>query len=281
MKERFHFVSTLRACASLFRIKLAEGLQYRVAGLAGATTSLFWCLIEITVYSVFYTYAANREAGPLSGLDLQQVITYCWLAQFLFIMQPMNLDSEILNKINNGDVGIELCRPLDLYSHWFAKIAATRITPLLWRGIPMLAVGVIMPGTYGMGHPASLAGLIAALVSVFGAFLLCTSFGMLICSIRLNVSWGNGPAYMILLVGSILSGAYLPLQLWPDSMQRFLLIQPFAGYLDIPVRLYIGTLSPSGAFGSIGLQILWSLFFILTGKQLMAVRLKNIVVQGG
>ena len=281
MKERSPFVSTLRACASLFRVKLAEGLQYRVAGLAGATTSLFWCLIEITVYSVFYTYAANREAGILSGLDLRQVITYCWLAQFLFIMQPMNLDSEILSKINNGDVGIELCRPLDLYSHWFAKIAATRITPLLWRGVPMLAVGIIIPGSYGIDPPVSIEGLFASIISVFGAFLLCTSFGMLICSIRLNVNWGNGPAYMILLVGSVLSGAFLPLQLWPDFMQRFLLYQPFAGYLDIPARLYLGTLSPSEAFGSIGLQILWAFLFILAGKQLMAVRLKNIVVQGG
>ena len=119
------------------------------------------------------------------------------------------------------------------------------------------------------------------LISFASAFLLCTAFGMLVCTLRLNIKWGDGPTHIIMLMGGILSGAYLPLQLWPEFMQSFLLVQPFAGYLDIPLRLYVGTMLPADAYWAIGLQISWAMIFIFTGRSLMSVRLKSIIVQGG
>lgn len=272
--------STLKACLSIFRIKTAGSFQYRVAGIAAATISIFWGLVEITVYTVFYKYADNKQAGILAGLSLKQVISYVWIAQAL-VMISMGIDNDIYGKITNGDVGIELCRPLDLYFHWFAKTAATKLTPLFWRGSITILFGFIMPQSYRLSLPASLPGFICMQISLISAFLLCTSYGMLICSLRLNITWGDGPTNILLLIGGILSGAYLPLQLWPEAIQSFLLIQPFAGYLDIPLRFYLGTMPPADAVWAISLQLAWTFVFILAGKLLMSVRLKKIIVQGG
>ncbi len=280
-RKKHRYLSTAKACWSIFRIKTAEGFQYRIAGLAGATTGIFWALIEITVYTVFYTYANNKHAGFMAGLSLKQVVSYVWLGQLLYLMQPLSIDREILEKITSGDVGIELCRPLDLYFHWFARVAASRLTLLYWRGSITVLFGLIMPVAYRLSPPASFGGLVCMLLSVVSAFLVCTSFGMLVSTMRLNISWGDGPTYMLMLIGGVLSGNYLPLQLWPEFMQDFLLIQPFAGYLDIPLRLYIGTLLPRDAVWAIGLQLGWSVVFIILGKLLMARRLKNIIIQGG
>ena len=170
--------ATIKACYSLFKIKTAEGFQYRMAGLAGASTGIFWGLIEIIVYTIFYKYAENKEAGVMAGLSLRQAISYVWLTQVLFLMQPMSIDGEILSKINNGDVGIEMCRPLDLCSHWFARTAASRLTPLFWRGSITLLFAVIIPDIFRLGPPASLASFFCMLISVFTAFFLCTTFGM-------------------------------------------------------------------------------------------------------
>lgn len=273
--------NTLKACGAIFRIKTAEAFQYRAAGLAGASTSIFWVLIEITVYTVFYTYANNKGAGINAGLSLKQVISYAWLTQFFFLLQPMSIDSDILSKITNGDVGIEMCRPLDLYSHWFARTAASRLAPLFWRGSITLIVGMLMPASYRLSPPASLLSFLCMVISFFSAFLLCTAYGMLVSAVRLNITWGEGPTYMMMLIGGVLSGAYLPLQLWPKSLQSLLLFQPFAGYLDIPLRLYIGTIPPDKAFLAIGVQIIWIFFFIAAGKSIMSKRLKTIIVQGG
>jgi ABC-2 type transport system permease protein len=280
-KKRARFKNTLKACGAIFRIKTAEAFQYRAAGLAGASTGIFWVLIEITVYTVFYTYANNKGAGINAGITLKQVISYAWLTQIFFLMQPMSIDSEILAKITSGDVGIEMCRPLDLYSHWFAKTAASRFTPLIWRGSFTLIAGMLMPASYRLSPPASIPGLLYMIVSFFSAFLLCTAYGMLVNAVRLNITWGEGPTYIMMLIGGVLSGAYLPLQLWPRALQNLLLLQPFAGYLDIPLRLYIGTIPPDKALSVISIQLVWTVMFVAVGKFIMSRRLKTIIVQGG
>lgn len=275
MKRR----NTIRACLSLFRIHLAEGLQYRLAALSGGSISVFWALIEIAVITVFYTYSEN--SGNINGLTLTSAITYIWLAQICFMLQPMSIDGDIRNAIVKGDVGIALCRPLDLYAHWFFKTAAGRLSPFLLRLVPVLACAVLLPASVGIAPPASLLSFLLFLASLFCAFLLCTAYGMLVTAIRLNITWGEGPTYMLLLIGGILSGSYLPLRLWPDSLQIFLRLQPFAGYLDLPANLYIGLTAPGDALFTLGLQLFWTLAFILLGKGIMRRKLAALIVQGG
>lgn len=281
MTKNNRLKSNFKACLSLFKIKTASSFQYRISGFAGATTSIFWVLIEITVYTIFYKYANNKDYGMLGTLTLKQLISYAWLTQCLFLMQPANIDSEILNKITSGDIGIELCRPLDLYFHWFSKTAASRFTPLIWRGSIVIIVGLCMPSSYRLSAPTSFMGFLCMLISIGSALLLCTSYAMLTCAVRLSITWGNGPTYIMMLIGMVLSGCYLPLQLWPKFMQNFLLFQPFAGYLDIPLRFYIGTMAPKNIFFAVGIQLIWVLIFIVLGKSIMSKKLKNIIVQGG
>ena len=269
-----------KAYFSIFRIELLQKVQYRIAALAGAATSIFWGIVEITVYTVFYRYADNNAAGIAAGMTLQQLASYIWLGQFMFLIQP-HVPGEFTQKITSGDVGLELCRPMRLYRHWFARLAAINLSSLPVRGAMVILAGILLPGGYRMSLPASPAGFAAMLVSAVGSLLLCTSYGMFVTSVRMNVSWGNGPMFILLLVPGVLSGTYLPLQLWPDFMQKFLLFQPFAGYADLPIRLYIGSLAPSDAVWAVGLQILWSGFFIFLGNLIMNRQLKNIVVQGG
>lgn len=271
----------MNALAAIFRVKTAEAFQYRAAWLSGSLTSLFWGIIEVTVYRVFFTWANNRDAVIGAAFTLPQVVTYVWLTQVLFIIAPHNVDNEIVQKIDSGDIGVELCRPLDLYAHWFAKTAAGRVTPLLWRGLPVLAAGFLMPIGWRIEAPASLAGLALMLLSCVNAVFLCTAYGTLVAAVRMNVSWGNGPMYMILLAGQVFSGAYLPLQLWPQVLQPVLLYQPFAGYMDIPLRLYLGTMPPSGAWFAMGLQWFWTIVFVAAGRLLMRARLRKTVMQGG
>ena len=109
--------NTFKAGLALFKIRAAEGLQYRLAALSGATVSVFWALIEIVVLTVFYTYGNNAETA-VNGLTLPQGVSYIWLAQLMVTLQAPSVDGDLMAKIASGDVGIDLCRPLDLYWHY-------------------------------------------------------------------------------------------------------------------------------------------------------------------
>jgi len=256
-----------------------EAVQYRAAALASVSIGVFWALIELTVFTVFYTYADNRAAVPL---DFRQILVYVWLGQVLHGLLPYNIDGELLTKILNGDVGVELCRPLDLYFHWYAKSAAGRLGGFWWRGIITLAIGCVIPvAGMRLPPPASAAGFALFLLSVLTLFLLSNAYAMLITSIRVSITWGEGPTSLFMLIGGVLSGAYLPLPLWPDSMQTFLFVQPFAGQLDLPVRLYNGAIQPGGAAAVFALQLGWTLVFIVAGRLVLRGKLNKIIIQGG
>lgn len=271
---------TWRACRSLFRVRLAEGLQYRVSALSGVFIGVFWALIECVVYTVFYTYSRDG-AWNHNGFSLEQAISYIWLAQGILVFQSMSIDSEILSKINKGDVALELCRPMDLYLHWLVKSSAGKLGSSWLRGVLTILAGLLMPAGYALARPASMAGFALFALSAALAFFLCSTYAMLITAIRLNMTWGDGPAYMLMLLSGVLSGTYLPLRLWPDSLQPFLRLQPFGGFADLPAQLYTGSLAPGAAWPGLALQLFWSAIFILMGRAIMNKRLHHLIIQGG
>jgi len=274
-----------KAGFSLFQIRLAEALQYRMAALSGATVSTFWALIEVAVLTVFFTYGNVGAGGSINGMALPQAVSYIWVAQWVHAMSYASIDGNLLGKINSGDIGIDLCRPLDLYWHWFAHTAAGRISGLMMRGTLVLLCGIAISligfRNIGMGLPASPLHLLLFFVSLLGAFLFSTSFVMFVTAIRMNVRWGDGPMHLIAVTGGIFSGGYLPLQIWPDSMQTFLRLQPFASSMDTPARLYVGSASMQESLLSMLFQVFWIAAFIALGRVIMNRRIKTVVVQGG
>jgi len=270
---------TLKASLALFRIQTAMALQYRMAALVNSSIGIFWALIEATVYTVFYHYADNRDAAI--ALSLPQMISYIWLNQVIWGFLSFDIDGDIRNKINNGDVGVELCRPLGLYAHWFARSSAGRMGRSLWRSLAITAAGLAMPLSYRLSGPASASGLLLFLLTATSGFLLASSYQMLMTSVRLGITWGEGPTFILQMVAAVLSGGYLPLQLWPDFMQKFLLWQPFAGLMDLPIRLYVGSMRPEEAPIVLAAQAGWMAVFLAAGMLVMKRKLGGIIVQGG
>ena len=275
---------TFKAGLSLFKIRVAEGLQYRIAAISGATISIFWALIEVVVLTVFFTYGNNSD-GSINGMTLAQGISYIWLAQFMVGFLGSNIDGDLLGKITGGDVGVELCRPLDLYWHWFARTAAGKVAAVSIRGSLVLIFGAVISfagfGSIGLGLPVTLINFILFIISVFNALLFSTAYSMFMTSIRLGITWGDGPIHLIGITGMVLSGAHLPLQIWPDFMQSFLRFQPFAGYLDTPAKLYVGSVTVESGLILMAFQFFWITAFIIFGRIIMKRKLKYLVVQGG
>lgn len=270
-----------RAALSYLRIQFAAGFQYRISALSNVSIGVFWGLIQTTLMHVFYTYSSHYTAGLEAGMTLAQAVSYSWLVQAVLPLTPYNADAAIMEKIRNGDVGLELCRPIGLYGHWYARTLSSRIAPFVIRGGITVLVAFLMPEGWRLSPPASATALAAAVTAMTGAVFLIGAIGVFVLTLCLNVGWGQGPMQMLFVVISVMSGTNLPLQLWPDFMQKFLLAQPFAGTVDLPLRLYAGTLEPGAVFMILGLQLVWTAAFALAGQLIMKRSLARLAVQGG
>ncbi len=272
----------MRASISILRIQLVSTLQFRAAAWAKMSTFVFYGFVHVVLMLIFYRYGVNTSAGAQAGMTAVQAVSYTWLLQIIASLFPvMGSDSEIRNKIINGDVGVELCRPLDLYAHWFSRALAAKLSPFLMGLVPITVVAMLLPAPYNLQPPDSAAGLLAMLLCLCTGLFLSGSIICLTYGLMLNLKWGDGPVNIFLVITDVLSGSYLPLQLWPGWAQGILAWQPFAGLADLPLRFYVGTMDPGQVWQVAGLQLLWTAVFILIGKLLMGRSLRRVVIQGG
>jgi ABC-2 type transport system permease protein len=266
----------LKAYLSIVKLRFAVQLQYRAAATAAFFTNFFFGFIRVMVYHAFY--ASSTMILPLT---LEQTVTYTWLTQVTYRMQPWNGDIEIIQLIRSGNVSYELCRPLNLYFIWYSRLISLRIVPALLIGIPLFIIAYFLPGGYGLALPGSIAGGAAWVASTLFALLLGCAISNLINVSAIWTIAGDGMQRIFPAAVLIFSGATVPLAFFPDWMQASLKLLPFSGLIDIPFRFYLGLIPVSGLVSFGLLQLGWTLVFILCGVGLLAAGMKRVVVQGG
>ena len=120
----------MKAYLSVFRMRWKMELQYRSAVVGGIVCQVFFGLILVALYRALY--AGRPQAMPISS-----VTTYVWLQQAFFRML-LAADADLLDKIRTGGIAYDLCRPVQMYGYYYARIMAQKLLGSLMRAAPML-----------------------------------------------------------------------------------------------------------------------------------------------
>ena len=267
----------MKSLLAFFRMQLVKGLQYRTAAWAGVFTQFFWGFMEIQLYRALY--AAHAERFPMA---LGALVSYIWLRQaFLAIFNTWSYENELFEMILSGNVAYELCRPVELYGYYFARIMAQKLLGSLLRAAPMLLFAFLLPRGWGLLPPVSLLALGAAALAL-GLGLLCMcAMENIIVAVSMRTLDFRGASQLMTLLITLFGGNILPLTLFPDAWQRVITALPYAQMLDAPIRLYTGQRALSQAPGALALQAFWVLALMGAGLLLWRMNQKKMIVQGG
>ena len=263
----------MRAYLSVFRMRWKMELQYRGAVVGGVICQMFFGLILVALYRALY-------AGKPQSMPLSSVTTYVWLQQAFFRML-LSSDDELLDKIRTGNIAYDLCRPMQLYGFYYARIAAQKLLGSLLRAAPMMAFAILLPEGWGVGAPVSFPALAAAVLGLFFGFLCMCAMENLIMAVSMRTLDHRGMSAMMHLLTTLLAGNVLPLTLFPDAWQRVITALPYAQMLDAPIRLYTGERPLSEAPAALALQAFWTAALIALGLLLWQSNRKRLIVQGG
>ena len=248
-------------------------LQYRGAMIGGILCQMFFGLILVALYRALY------DSKPQT-LSIESVATYVWLQQAFFRMMLAS-DSELTDKIRSGDIAYDLCRPVDMYGFYYARIAAQKLMGSLMRAVPMLVVAFLLPKGWGMCLPNSFPGLLAAIPALLLGLLCVCALENITVAFTMKTLDPRGMQSLLNLLMLTLSGNLFPLTLFPESWQQVLKFFPYAQLLDAPIRLYTGEYAPSDAFGVYALQAFWVVALIALGVSMWNANKKRMIVQGG
>lgn len=258
---------------AIFKARLLTLMQYRAAALAGICTQIFWGIIYSMILTAFY--GGGNSRAPIT---LEQALNFIWINQALFLVVPWNIDKEIEAQIKTGNVAYELVRPLNLYWLWFTRALALRVVPCFVRAVPLFIVSGLF---FALQAPVSWQAALAFGGSLFCSLLLSSAITTVV---TLSLFWtisGEGILRLVPHIAMFLSGLVVPLPLFPEWLQPFMMLQPFRAILDIPCRLYTGVIPVEVSGYYIAFQLGWTLLFIAWGKWLVARATHKVVLLGG
>ena len=254
---------------TVFKMRLRMELQYRGAMIGGIICQMFFGLILVALYRALY-------AGKPQSIPIESVATYVWLQQAFFRMMLAS-DSELVDKIKSGDIAYDMCRPVDMYGFYYARIMAQS----LMRAVPMLIVAFLLPKGWGISLPASFLELISAIPALLLGLLCVCALENITVAFTMKTLDPRGIQGLLNLLMMTLSGNLFPLTLFPESWQKVITFLPYAQLLDAPIRFYTGEYLPNEAFRIYGIQAFWVVILIALGVYMWNANKKRMVVQGG
>jgi ABC-2 type transport system permease protein len=274
----------LRPYVAAFVSRYQLTLQYRAAALAGFVTQCWFGAVKVMVIAAFY--ATAPAAAAVAPITLSQAITYTWLGQGLLALLPWAADPEVASSVRTGAVGYDRMRPVDTYGFWYARAAGwmtARAAPratlmIVFAGIALPLMG--FPDWSWQPPPSPEAAVLFAMALCLMIALAASVIILanVLVAITLN---DRGVNTLLMPTVIVFSGSLLPLQLLPDAWRTALFLQPFAGLMDIPFRIYAGNLTGLSALAGLGLQAFWTMILVLCGRTLLERAMRDLQVQGG
>jgi ABC-2 type transport system permease protein len=277
-------LDALRPYSAAFAARFLQMMQYRAAALAGFFTQCWFGAVRVMVLAAFFTSAPHAAAhAPIS---LSQAITYTWLAQGLLALLPWSGDPDIATAVRTGAVAYDRLRPIDAYAFWYVRAAGWMIARIVPRVVLMIAAaGIALPllgqSAWAWQPPPTLAAAGLFVISLLLALALSCAVTMLINIIVVATLNSRGVNILMGPLVIVFTGNLMPLELYPDGVRMALFVQPFAGLLDIPNRIYFASLTGPMAWAGIGLQAFWTLVFVVLGRAWLEHAFRRLEVQGG
>jgi ABC-2 type transport system permease protein len=230
--------------------------------------------------------AAFFSGAATTPMTLRQTIDYIWLAQAFLRLIPWSVDPEVTRMVRTGDVLYERLRPVDAHTFWYARAVALRTASPLLRAIPMVVLtGILFPliglSEWALSPPAGMNAALLFVGSMVLVVALASAVSTLMDTLVVATLSDRGVNTVVGPVIIVLSGSLIPLPLFPDWLQPFLVLQPFAGLVDTPFRIYSGHLAGAEALGALARQAVWTVVLIALGRLLMTRVMARVQVQGG
>jgi ABC-2 type transport system permease protein len=243
--------------------------------------SFFFTLIGNLLYIVLLYFlwgSIYRDVDTIRGLSFNQAFVYVALAGSIFTMVKTWADWQISYHITSGAIIMDLIKPLDFQLYVLSQTAGFMLFNLTMIALPSALVLFLFFGAEIEVGP----GLLFLPGGLFLAFLVSFAIDYIIglTSFYTESIWGISMTKEI--ITTLLSGALVPLQFFPDIAQRVLRFLPFQAIYHIPLTMLTSPDLEAGACaGLLGTQVAWVVVLFLLGRLFFTRASRVLMVSGG
>lgn len=224
----------------------------------------FWCeLVLSTVVELLVTVAvwqavfAERDAEQIGGYTLEEMLVYMMLAVFLNQATRGSGTGTFARDIYDGSLTKYLVYPLSLYSYKLGTYLPRSLFALI--GLALALAGIFFLGYWPDTLILTITSVLFGLVAVFLATIL---FFLLLFCVEAVAFWVEhvwALSVILTFTTMLLSGKWIPLDLFPEWLQNLLAYSPFPYLVYFPLTVFLGKTEGSELVHGIVLLVCWIL----------------------
>lgn len=263
----------LSKTSEIAKMILKQGFTY-----AGFT----WASMAVNLFGIIVTYyvwmAVYGGKTVMHGISRDQMVSYIILAGVLLSGVQFGLNLYISEIIQNGQVAMDMLRPVDFQLSLFSARIGGFISFLIVQCIPVFALASLL---FGMSLPKNATSALLFLVSLAMAIIITFFIEFIIGLIAFYTNSVWGLQHMKDAVLFFSTGALIPIAFFPDWLQTIVLALPFKDMVYTPVAIYMGLLSGEQALKALLFQFVWLAVLMVCSRVFFHIAIKKITVQGG
>lgn len=235
------------------------------------------------VYLIFlyYLWRAIFDSSPeekLNGMTFIQVFIYMALVSSVVVLFKTWTEWEMSERIINGNIIMDLIKPLDFQVKYFFKSLGAAIFNGITITLPVLIALYFFWGEHINGGVLFLwfilSGILAYLISYFFDF----TTGVI--SFYTESIWGVSIAKETIVL--FLAGAVVPIQFFPETVQKILALLPFQAIYYTPISILTNReITNVAIVKSIAVQIGWIIALGVLSRLFYNRAIKTVTVNGG
>lgn len=263
----------MRSYIPIARATFMVGLVYRFGFFFTIAGNIVYLGVAYYLWKSIY-----GSAMVINGLTFNQTFLYVGLGSAIFILLKTYADWYIHYEIREGAIASYLTKPIDFQVYnLFANIGS-----LLMNLMAITIPTAIMLGLVFQVRVPPGPGLFLFPFSLFLAFLISFSldYSVGVMGFYSESVWGLSITKEI--VTTVLSGALIPLQFFPEQMQRVLYFLPFQAIYHTPLMMVTKPNQGLDVFLPMMLvQVIWAVLLFIGARLFYHQAVKVLRIAGG
>lgn len=263
----------MKGYLALIRGSLTIGLVYRFGFIFTILGNIVYMNVAYFLWGSIY-----QNNTQLNGLTFNETFVYVALGSTIFILLKTYADWLISNEIRDGSITIFLAKPMDYPLYALAMSTGFMLTNLIAIGLPtVLMLTLVFKVSIPFGP-----GLLLFPFSLLMAFLISYCFDCItgLLTFYTESIWGISTTKEVII--TVFSGALIPIQFFPEIMQRVLLFLPFQAIYHTPLMLFTRPNQDwSTLLSLIGIQFFWVVLLFICTRLVYNQAIKVLRVAGG
>lgn len=234
---------------------------------------VFWSLISNLI--IFSIQISLWEKTLL--LSNNFLITYFGLCLFLKPLISVKTDRYLQESFNNSSILFDTLKPISFSKLILLKDIANSVYTFLFVSLPsVIIIQLIYNLNFNINIGNFLFFIMSAIISFLTAWIIAFLTGLTVFYFK-NC---EGFIQLRLFTIPLLSGAIIPLDVFPISFKKIILILPFSGLIDSPIKILLSSQN-NLIFQLLFFQLSWLFLLMIILHIFKNKAINNLDVMGG